>query len=196
MHFLESFALTTGLKISKPDILLQEINLPKLNYITFHPICLKAPARQYKKWGDVITKLKGAIKNVEIIQIGDKGIESFDVNTDYLGNLTVNQLAFLIKNSQLHLGYDSFPMHLASAFDRKIVSIFSCFPETCGPYFSRKEDIVLLEPNYPETKTFFGGRFFEHKLKPSFMEEDEGDLINTISVDSIVSSVIKLLNNE
>lgn len=196
MHFLESYALVSGTPISKPFIKVEPIELPSKKYITFHPYCKKAPTRQYRSWVKVLELLIGDSNfDWEIVQVGGKKDEVYNgVNTDYLGNTSTHQLAYLIQNSGLHLGYDSFPVHLASHFARNIVAIYNMPPSISGPYFSDPKDVVLLEPEYPIVTNFVNGRFIEQKARISHSHMDELDLINTIKPENIYDGVKKLLD--
>ena len=53
MHLVETYALNCGLKIEKPHIKLEEIELPEKKYITLHTHCEKGTARDYKNWNNI-----------------------------------------------------------------------------------------------------------------------------------------------
>lgn len=182
MHLLETYALISGCKISKPYIYLEEIKLPDKKYITFHGYSPKGPSKQYNKW-ELVLKMLRAYQDFdyEIIQIGEINDPKYNyANHDYLGKTNYHSLAYLIKNSCLHLGFDSLPVHLASHFQRKIVAIYPWYSQNCGPYFSETKDIVIIEPSFDI-------------FKPSFNYVDKFDLINTINFLDIYESVIKLI---
>ena len=181
MHFLETYALVAAAKISKPFIQEEEIDLPKGPYITFHPSHSKGTARQYDYWDKVINNLKESNISQEIIQVGEVNDSKYEINTSYLGLTTYNSLAYLIKNAELHLGYDSLPVHLASHYNKKIVALYPHWVESSGPYFSEPKDIRILEPDFST-------------IKPCYSYNDPYRLLNTINPELIVSSVIELLN--
>ena len=182
MHMLETYSLTTAMPIDKCFIAEEEILLPRFPYITFHPCDTKGTSRQYSYWSDVIDGLKNSSEfNHEIIQVGGENDDRYDVNTAYLGKTSIHSLAYLIKNSSLHLSYDSFPLHLASHYDIKIVCIFPQTWKSTGPFFSSKGNFICLEPENTE-------------IKPSYQYSDPNRLINTIPVSKIIESTIKLLN--
>jgi ADP-heptose:LPS heptosyltransferase len=117
----------------------------------------------------------------DIIQIGGSNDAKYEyASHDYLGKTNYHSLAYLIKNAELHLGFDSLPVHLASHFDRKIVAIYPWYAQNCGPYFSDADDIVILEPEFD-------------MFKPCFNIADKFDLINTIEVSDIYEAVIDLM---
>lgn len=183
MHLIEVYATTCGCLIDKCFIDEESIDLPPKKYITFHPHNPKGSCRSYKYWQNVIDKLQTHPGfDYEIIQIGGENDNKYNnVNTSYLGKTTYNSLAFLIKNSTLHLGYDSLPIHIASIYDIKIVGIYAHYAANTGPYFSTKENTILLESDNITIKPFYG-------------EHDPNNKINTIDYNIIYNSITKLLN--
>ena len=63
-------------------------------------------------------------KVATILQIGHPDDPSIDGATDLRGRTTIRELAAILKNSLLHIGLISFPMHLARAVDCRSVIIF------------------------------------------------------------------------
>lgn len=184
MHILETYALLTGCKIDRPFTYEEHIELPSNKYITFHPYSPKGSSKQYKYWNEVIQLLKNNAKfNFDIIQIGGADDLKYDVDTSYLGRTTYHSLAYLIKHSSLHLGFDSLPVHLASYYDKKIVALYSYYASTCGPYFSSLKNIRVLEPDF-------------NKAKPVFNYDDPLGLINTIDYYKIYRAITELLELE
>ena len=188
MHIIECYALSCGLKIDKPTMEIEEIELPTEKYITFHPDCGKGNTRNYEHWGAVLDEIKDL--GYKILRIGDdeKSLER-DITTSqadcldetYFNALNLKQLAFLIKNCSLHLGYDSLPIHIASMFSKKIVGLYSLYSSHSYPYWSKKEDIRLHEPDW--------------KLyKPSFNYMEQTPIINTIDHKEVSCSVKELLS--
>jgi ADP-heptose:LPS heptosyltransferase len=184
MHLIESYALVSGVFINKCHIEEEEINLPAKPYITFHPFNGKGNGRQYGQWSDVIRRLKSREFEYDIIQIGLLNDIRYDANTDYLGKTTYNSLAYLIKHSVLHLGFDSLPVHLASHYNKKIVAIYAQYAKNTGPFFSKHEDIRLFEPSQYTN------------LKPVFANDDPYRLINTIPAKDVSEAVEELLLNK
>jgi hypothetical protein len=83
----------------------------------------------------------------------------------------------------LHVGADSFPTHVASYYDKKIVSLYSNNYISCvKPYFGNSENQILLEP--PRT------------TKPCFSFHEIPKTINKIKPEVIAKSILKLLNIE
>ena len=181
MHILETYALMTGSKIDKCYIEEESIVLPYEQYITFHPYSPKGNSKQYKFWNEVLDLLKADSKfSYRIIQIGEATDEKYNVDTEYLGKTSYNSLAYLIKGSSLHLGFDSLPIHIASHYDVKIVALYSYYASTCGPYFSSESRVRILEPDFS-------------KIKPVFSYDDPFGSINTINPQTVYESVMSLL---
>lgn len=182
MHLLECYSVSSGAKIGSCFIKEKPIDLPEKQYITLHAFNPKGQSRQYNYWNEVIYKLKQNKKfDYEIVQIGGISDTKYNVNTEYLGKTTYHSLAYLIKNCSLHLGFDSLPVHLASHYQRKIVAIYAHFSNNTGPFFSKTEDCILLQPDHSV-------------IKPVFSETDPFNKINSIDPTLIYNSVIKLLN--
>lgn len=181
MHILETYALLSGAKIGQCFIEEEKIDLPQSHYITFHPYSPKGNSKQYIHWDIIISMFKqNSIFSHQIIQIGEKNDQKYDVDTSYLGKTSYGQLSYLIKNTDLHLGFDSLPIHIASHYNKKIVGIYSYYASTCGPYFSDPNYIRIFEPDFTE-------------IKPSYSYDDPFGLINSIKPDKIYNAVIELL---
>ena len=104
MHYLESYALNAGVKISDPFIYEDffPLSLGKdQSYITLD-VSRVPNSRKYKYWKEVIAEVVPAVesKNISIIQL--------NCEAPYRGchpasNPTENQIAYLIKNSLEYL---------------------------------------------------------------------------------------------
>jgi len=184
MHLVEQYSLASGAKIGKPYIYEKFLPLPFNKYITFSPF--SRPAKNYGYWKDALSMLIPVLRkmNTHIVQLGGEKEEVFEGCYNLCGKTTINQAAYLIKRSQLHLGTDTFSTHLASAFKKKIVSLYSnSLIQNCGPFWSEKKDIVLLESD-------------RDGKKHSFATEEAPRTINTIAPEKIAYSVFSLLGIE
>jgi ADP-heptose:LPS heptosyltransferase len=183
MHLIESYALTAGCLIDRCFIEEDPIELPQNKYITFHPFSPKGAIRQYNYWSVVIDLLKSNPKfTYEIVQIGGNNDPKYsNVVTDYLGKTTYHSLAYLIKHAGLHLGFDSFPTHLASVYDKKIVSIYAHNAINTMPYFSSAHNISLIQPDFSQHKPYYSDG------------HDPFGAINTIDPFVIYEKIIHLL---
>lgn len=183
MHLIEAYALHSALKIDKPHIKLEEIELPIKKYMTLHTHCDKGSARDYKYWNNIVLELaSNSSFDLEIIHIGDiKSERLIGCNDKYLGKTNFHQLAYLIKNAELHLGYDSLPIHIASHFSKKIVGLYNSYSQHSYPYWSDPKDVVRLEVDY------------KIHGKPAYSYNDPLDLMNKIEYTSVVEAVLNLL---
>jgi len=186
MHLVESYALSTGVKIGKPFILQSFFPLPFSGpYISFQPYG-GTPAKRYDIWKEVTQILYPALteNGIRVVQFGQNSeVEPKVWGTyDLRGKTSFNQAAYLIKNSLLHLGADSFGIHIASGLGKKIVGLYNVMhPAGCGPYWSDPKDFVVLEP-----ERAFGE-------KPSYSPEESPKTINLIPPEKIALAVSKLL---
>ena len=185
MHLVESFACNTGLKISSPFILDKFVPLPfQDDYITLQPYG-KYDSRKYDYWDEVIDILAPKLqeRNIKILQIGSPDEKELFGCYNMRGKTDFNQAAYLIKNSLLHVGIDSFGVHLASGFNKKMVGLYcNMYPSNSGPYWSNKEDVVILEPPRKEGE------------RPSFSAIEDPKTINAINPEDIALGVSNLLN--
>ena len=97
-------------------------------------------------------------------------------------NLSYRQSAYVLKNSKLHLGIDSLPIHLASIYDIPIIALYShIMASNANPYWSTSEKVILLESD-------------KKGNRPSYSYEEFPKTIRTIMPETIAESVFKLLN--
>jgi len=183
MHILEQYALNCGVSISKPFINEEFFPLPFEKYITLHPKG-KFHSREYDYWEEVTTNLYPILNkhNIKIVQIGNKEDNLIPFCYSINGQTNLNNLAYIIKNSLLHLGIDSLPIHLASAYDKKIVGLYcNMYPNQSKPYWSDSNDYEILFADLKDKK-------------PSYAAIENPKTINTIKPESIVNAVLKKLN--
>jgi hypothetical protein len=183
MHILEQYALNCGLKINKPYIYEKYFPLPFEKYITFNPFG-KFNSRKYSYWQEVIDLITPILnkENIHIVQIGGKNEIGYNSCTHLMGQTNFNQTAYIINNSLLHFGVDSFPVHLASYFDKKIVALYSnMYFSQSKPYWSSPENIELIQADLKNKK-------------PSYSAEENPKIINNIKPEEIVLKILKLLN--
>jgi hypothetical protein len=121
--------------------------------------------------------------DIGIVQLGLPNEPFLKGCEDLRGKTSFNQAAYVIKNSILHLGADSFGVHFASGLQKKIVSIYGpLLPSNSGPYWSKDEDVICLEPYRAEGE------------KPSYAITEIPKQLDRIKPEDIAASVCKLLN--
>jgi len=187
MRLLDTYATNTGSKIDKPFIYTKYFPLPQQEYITIQS---QTPydSRNYSYWQEVINLLQPFLSkaNICIVQVGTKDEKQLGGVVNLLGQTNINQLAYIVQNSKLHFGADSFCVHLASSFDLPIVSLYSISnPSVAGPHFGSKDKHILLK----------GYERIGNK-KPSYSQVETPKSIDTIKPEEIAEGVLKLLNIE
>ncbi len=182
MHIIESYATHCGLRIDKPWIYETYYPISSSKYITLQPAG-GADVRDYDYWHEVIAYIHPHLskRGIDIVQLGtekDKVLPNC-INTQ--GQTSLSQFAYIVKGSSLHMGVDSVGIHMASGYDKKIVGLYcNQWTRSSGPYWSKKEDIVLHEPN-------------RDGIKPSFSLMENPKTINEISAEKVAQSVLDLL---
>lgn len=182
MHLIEQYALSCGVKIDKPFVETCFFPVECQKYITLHASS-GMQAKNYDYFNDVSDLISPFLKekNINILQIGDQADRKIQNCIHYNGTTNLKQTFYLIKNSLLHFGNDSFSSHVASGFNKKIVCLYSVlFKECCGPYWGKAEDHVLLEPS-------------RDGKKPSFSANESPKSVNEISAESIACGILDLL---
>jgi hypothetical protein len=182
MHLIERYATSCGVKIGKPYIYETFFPIPVEKYISFQPFS-KYQSKNYDYWEEVINIINPYIQkeNIKIIQIGAKDDKHINGTINLSGQTKISQAAYIIKNSIMHFGADSFATHIASGFNKKIVCIYSNNNiNNVKPYWSKEEDVVLLKSNTDK--------------KPEYSANEFPKSINNIKPEDIAKSILKLLN--
>lgn len=182
-HLIEEYAKSLGVKIGKP--VLVDHYYPSIydRYITIHNDD-KFDSRNYEYFPQVINLIKPILheNNIKIIQVGSSENPKL-INVDgVLINLNLKQSSYILKNSLLHVGIDSLPVHIASMYNIPIVALYSNVNlKNSQPYWSDKNKIILLESDKKENK-------------PSYAPQESPKTITTIKPEDIANSILKLLN--
>ena len=182
MHLLETYALSTGSKIKKPFINKKFFPVPFEKYITIQNSS-GMQGKCYDYFQDVIDFIHEDLEKIgyKIIQIGSKDDRALKHVFHLQGQTNINQTAFILENSKLHLGNDSFAIHMCSAFGVPLVGLYSVTsPEIAGPFWKNNQQICLTPEN----------------LKPSFNPNESPKKINEIKIESVINSIRSLLNIE
>jgi hypothetical protein len=185
MRLLDTYATNTGSTIDKPFIFSKYFPLPVDKYITLQT---QTPydSRNYDYWQDVIDILNPILNNynINIAHTGLKEDKKYNGVISLLGQTTINQLAYIIENSLLHFGADSFGVHLASHYNKPIISLYSISnPSVAGPHFGDSKKHVLIK-----TYENIGNK------KPSYSQVENPKSINTVNPELIAQHVLNLLN--
>jgi hypothetical protein len=180
-HLIEEYAKSLGVKIGKPVIV--DHFYPTLHdkYITIH--CdNKIDSKYYEYFPQVLNLIKQILNDngYAIYQVGGSQDPHLQVDGIFL-NLTYRQSCYLIKNSKLHIGIDSLPVHLASMYDIPIIALYShIYSNHAKPYWSSKEKVIILEADRKGNK-------------PSFNYREEPKTIRTINPEQVANAALNLL---
>lgn len=184
-HLLSAYALSCGVKINKPQIQDTYFPLNFSKYITLHASS-GMESKNYDYYTDVVGEILPYLEknNIKIIQIGDKKDKPIPGCENFLGATNLKQTFFLIKNSMLVFGNDSFSAHVAGIYDVPLVCLYSIlFSECCKPFFgSPKKQILIDSPRSGKN--------------PSFSAQERPKTVNEIMPEKVASSVLKLLKIE
>jgi len=181
-HLVEEYAKNLGVKIGKPIFEPHYMPVIDSKYITVH-VDNKIDSKYYEHFPETLELLKNILSPLgyKIYQIGGSDDPTLkEVDKSYLG-FTRKQTAYILKNAQLHLGIDSFPVHLASAYDVPIVVLYShIYPQHARPYWSTESRVKILDADRAGNK-------------PSYSYQERPKTIHSIKPETIVASVCDLL---
>lgn len=178
MKLIESYALNCGLKIGKPYIYEQFFATPWPNYILLHAGG-GMNSKKYDYYQEVVDILKPLVGDLKIVQIGDKGEKHIQGCVNLLGQTTIHQTAYLIRQADLLIGNDSCNTHIASGFGTPVVSLYGpTTPHNHGPAFSDKWTAI--------TADLLGE-------KPSYSAEEQDKTVNRITPEAIVKAALRWL---
>jgi hypothetical protein len=184
MHLLENYALSTASKIKKSYINKKFFPIPAEKYITVSTAS-EIQNGNYDYFQDVIDFIFPKLEQsgYKIIQVGSKDDKPLSKVINLQGVTNINQLAFVLNNSQLHIGNDSFMIHMCSSFDIPVIGLYSISsPNVTGPFWKSSKQICLTPPI--------------NNWQPSFNPNENPKTINKIKIEKIVGSINSLLFNE
>jgi hypothetical protein len=182
MHLIERYATACGVKIDKPYIYdtFFPVNVEK--YISFQPFS-KYQSKNYDYWDEVVSIISPYLQknNITLVHIGAKDDKTVNNTLNLCGQTSISQAAYIIKNSIMHVGADSFAAHIASGYGKKIVALYSNNNvNNVKPYWTKPEDMVLLSPKINK--------------KPQYSVNESPKSINNIKPEAIAEGILKLLN--
>jgi len=180
-HLAEEYAKSCGVKIGNPVLKPHYFPIMYDKYITIHND-KKVQSKEYNMWPDVIELLKSKLNDIKIIQIGSHGEERIQGVDDHVPTNSLKQCSYIINNSLGHVGIDSVPVHIASALDKPVVSIYAhTYADTCNPLWNKNSKFITIESDR-------GGK------KPSFSLEEHPKTINFIKPETIAQAVLDVLD--
>jgi hypothetical protein len=183
MHLIENYALAAGCKIGTPHIEPLFYPIEHDKYITIHGGS-GMDSKNYSYFENVIKLIKPKLKEqgIKILQIGEKKDESIKGAESLLGETSLRQSFFVLKNSMLHLGNDSFSTHVSAFYETPVVALYGpVITNTCSPYWGDKNTQSLISPDYSSRK-------------PSFATKEVTKRVDEIFPDHVASECLRLLN--
>jgi ADP-heptose:LPS heptosyltransferase len=102
---------------------------------------------------------------------------------NYCGKLSIHESAFVLKEASVVLSGDTGLMHIASSFQKKIISLWGCTTPGLGMYpYRPHSDSVILEP-HGRTKrpcSKLGNKCKYGEKNRCILHIDEAELIQAI----------------
>jgi len=181
MNKLESFALSCGSKINKPHIEQSYFPLPFGKFICISQQCPKQ-SYEYDYMDDVIYHIKPYLDqhNINLIEIGNSERPNLFYCKNYK-HLNRLQISYLINKSLLYFGNYNLYSHIASHFNKKVVSpISNEYIETIRPYWSNEKDFKLIKK--------------ETDVKPTYSSKEFPKTINHVNPEVIACEILDSLN--
>tara|TARA_B100001059_G_scaffold160939_1_gene160472 strand:- start:751 stop:1746 length:996 start_codon:yes stop_codon:yes gene_type:complete len=112
-------------------------------------------------------------------------VEHQNIN-NLCGKLTLMESAFIVKVSSLVLSNDTGLMHIASAFDKKIISFWGCTKPSLGmsPFRPNRSSIEIVSKSHKAPCSKLGNR----------CKSKKNNCIEDIQPEDILESIQRLLN--
>lgn len=129
-------------EITNYRVKLKECSIPEGDYIVFAPTGTK-DAKDYMYWEDVLHNVKSMLPDVKIVQTGTKEEKLYNGVLDYRGR-SLREIMYVIKNSKMLLGVDSFPAHAAAAVEIPHVILYGSTDMTVSPTVLGKKTPALF----------------------------------------------------
>jgi len=174
MHFLETYALNSGLKIDKPFIFERYCSVEFDDYIVFG-------CKSYQYIQDVIDIINPYLGDTKLIYLKHQSSNEFQ-DCHKMEGIDYGQAAYLVRESKLYFGEPSVFTDIASHYDIPTVTIYSnAFPQNVLPYWNIKNDFQVRVKDGP---------------KPAFNVEENHDILNSIKPEQIAKKIFSALNIE
>ncbi len=160
-----------------------DLNLPD-KFITIH-----AQTRQDPKDYDYMQHIINNIYDIPIVQIGGRDDKKLDgITLDLRGRTTPQTLASVFSKAKLHIGLDSFPLHIALHVNCPVVAMFGGTYMKQGTRPDRKELLYGIEtPNRGPCPTSC------HLVECAAKKMGFDKCINNIPVDMVLDEIRKVI---
>jgi ADP-heptose:LPS heptosyltransferase len=115
------------------------------------------------------------------------------VDVDLRGKTNYQELAYVLKNSSLHVGIDSFPMHVCASFNVPLVAIFGCsYATSTGPWYKDLENAKYILLQSDRLTGCRDRACYKHQC----VANPEYPPINEIDPREIFNACVHLMNNQ
>lgn len=163
------------------DLPTQFYPLPAVKYITIQNSS-GMPAKDYDLWQDVINLIHPFLNvkmvNMKIVQLGSGEIRPLNNAINLLNKTTVSQSIYILKNSLLHAGNDSYMCHAATNIP--VVALYGSTSVTAhSPYFYHPKS-VFIESH-------------RNGNKPSYQQNESVKTINYIKPETVARAILDIL---
>lgn len=173
MKLLPRYASECGLKIGHQWLLESFYPLPITRYITLHAGSGMA-AKNYPLYQEVVAMILNILESqgIKIVQLGGKDEPLVNGCVDLRGKTDYHQSAYILRNSMLHVGNDSWLMHRAGDINVPIVELFgSTTVENHSPYHYDPAKTVFIESHRGGKHATFASQ--EMPLTIAFIRPEE-----------------------
>lgn len=180
MHLIETYAANSGATIARPEVYQKFYPLPFKRYVVFQPH--SKPLKTYDYWPEVLDLIIPHLhqNGIHVLQIGGPNEPKYPNVYDTSGLTELTQVNYLIANSLMIFGVDSFGAHMASILGKKIVCLYSNNNiNNVRPYWSKPEDVSLIEP--------------KRAGKPYYAIDNQFKEVNMIRPEEIAQAIFEKL---
>jgi hypothetical protein len=193
MTLAETYALSCGVKLDKPEIVdtFFPLDLPLDKVILIHAFAggvvenngvrsATFPAKIYDYFGEVVELLLPIVEPLgyKFYQIGGAGEQAL-AGVEYMcGRLTVHQSSYLVKNASLLLGNDSIWAHVRGASMKPVVIAYG---STSKPHF----------PHWRDDGKSFLIESHRNGRQPSYASSESPKTIDLIPPEELANACLK-----
>jgi hypothetical protein len=175
-----TYSNALGLQLGEMYIRKQFYPLEFDKYITVQAFSGNQPSKNYDHWNEILSILAPVFEQngIKIVQIGAKDEPPLPGCVHLMGKTNWPQASYILSNSILHLGADSFGQHVAGALGIPLVVLFGSTDKFChGAHWKKAHSFI---------ESHRWGRL------PSYGPENE-KTINLIPVEEVTNSIFKIL---
>ncbi|MAF25319.1 hypothetical protein CL634_07055 [bacterium] len=156
MHLLDLYADHYDLEVKKPFVLEKYYPMAGTKFLSLHVGNEQGDQLTYPYWQEVINLCKPTLDKIGISFLLTNGSLKMKYNncTQMDGQLSLNELAYVIKSSLIHISEGDFDLDIASGYDKKIIFLDKeNNKERNRPYWEKESAFINeLEKDIPIQK--------------------------------------------